>query len=118
MLNVTIQTVRETSILRCRGRIVAGDEARILREAVLAQVDKNTVIIDLGDVDAIDAGGLSLFLELRMWASSKRMRLRLVHATRRVQQVVEATKLIHILDFDFFEPTRVQPHDDATGAAA
>jgi anti-anti-sigma factor len=118
MLNVTVQTVRKTATLRCRGRIVAGDEAWLLRQAVLAQADKIAVIIDLSLVDAIDAGGLGLLLELLAWASSRRMHLRLVHATRRVQQVVEATHLIHILDFDFFEPTRVRPHDDATGAAA
>jgi anti-anti-sigma factor len=118
MLNVTVQTVSETAILRCRGRIVAGDEARILREAVLAQTDKNTVIIDLGGVDAIDAGGLSLLLELRTWASSKRVQLRLVNATRRVRQVLAATNLSHILNFDWFEETRIEQRNDATGAAA
>jgi anti-anti-sigma factor len=118
MLNVTVQTVRETATLLCRGRIVAGEEARILREAVLAQADKNTVIIDLGLVDAIDAGGLSLLLELRKWASSKRVQLKLVNATRRVRQVLTATHLSHILDFDWFEETRIQPRNDATGAAA
>jgi anti-anti-sigma factor len=117
MLNVTVQTVDETTILRCQGRIVTGRETSILREAVLARPDTGKLIVDLRHVDAIDAGGLGLLLELREWARSKRVQLRLVNITSRVQHVLEATKLSRIVDVDLFKETDTQPYG-AAGAVA
>jgi anti-sigma B factor antagonist len=117
MLNVTVETVGETTILRCGGRIVKGDETRILRRAVLAQGDKSRLIIDLRHVNDIDAAGVGLLLELRQWARSNRIQLRLVNLTRRVQQVLKATRLSHVFDVDLFEETN-RGIGGATGAAA
>ena len=63
MLNVTIQHSEDMAVLRCVGCIVAGDEADILRKAVLSQANRRTVVLDLTRVDAIDGGGMGvLFL--------------------------------------------------------
>jgi anti-anti-sigma factor len=117
MLNVAVETAGETTILRCTGRIVTGDETRILRQAVLAQRDKSRLVIDLRHVNAIDAGGVGLLLELREWARSIRIQLRLVNLTTRVQQVLEATKLGPVLGVDLLEETNMEA-GGATGAAA
>jgi len=117
MLNVTLETVGETIILHCSGRIVTGDETRTLRQAVLARRDKSRLIIDLRHVNAIDAGGVGLLLELREWARSNRIQLRLVNLTTRVQQVLKATKLTRVLDVDLFEETK-RDAGSATGLAA
>ena len=42
MLSVTIENARVVAVLRCIGRIVVGDEADTLREAVLSQADCDT----------------------------------------------------------------------------
>ena len=65
MLNVTIQHSEDVAVLRCVGRIVAGDEADILRKAVLSQANRRTVVLDLTRVDAIDGGGMGVLLFLR-----------------------------------------------------
>jgi len=117
MLHVTVEIVAETAILRCTGRIVRGDETRVLRQAVLAQRDKRLLIIDLRHVNAVDAGGIGLLLKLREWARSNRLRLRLVNLTARVQQVLKATKLTRVLDVELFEETNREV-GGATGAAA
>jgi anti-sigma B factor antagonist len=117
MLNVTVETVGESAILRCNGRIVAGDETRVLRQAVLSRRDKRRLIIDLRRVHAIDAGGVGLLLELREWARSNLIQLRLVNLTRRVQEVLEATQLSHVLDGDLLEETKREA-GGATVAAA
>ena len=62
MLNVTIQHSEDMAVLRCVGRIVAGDEANTLRKAVLSQANSRTVVLDLTRVDAIDAGGMGLLV--------------------------------------------------------
>ena len=65
MLNVTIQHSEDMAVLRCVGRIVAGDEANILRKAVLSQVNSRTVVLDLTRVDAIDGGGMGVLVSCR-----------------------------------------------------
>jgi hypothetical protein len=37
MLKISVQKLGDTSVLRCRGRIAAGDASSILRNAVLSQ---------------------------------------------------------------------------------
>ncbi len=117
MLNVTVKTAGEATILQCRGRIVTGEEIRILREAVLARPDKSRLIIDLGQVDAIDAGGVGLLVGLREWASLHSVQLKLVNITTRVLQVLELTNLSDVLDVAVFKGANSHSHD-AAGAAA
>ncbi len=64
MLHVTVQHLEDMAILRCVGRIVAGDEASILRKAVLSQANSRTVVLDLMRVAAIDGGGMGLLVFL------------------------------------------------------
>jgi hypothetical protein len=58
MLSVSIQNIGPVAELRCAARIVAGDEAHILRKAVLSQTNIRIVVLDLAGVDAIDGGGM------------------------------------------------------------
>jgi anti-anti-sigma regulatory factor len=58
MLNATAQKLGDSTVLRCQGRIVIGDAYAILRNAVLRQTHTRTLILDLAQVDCIDAGGL------------------------------------------------------------
>ncbi len=74
MLNATAQKLGDSTVLRCQGRIVLGDAYAILRNAVLRQTHTRTLILDLAQVDRIDAGGLGVLLGLRDWAYSHAIR--------------------------------------------
>ena len=93
MLNVSVQNFEGATILRCQGRIVAGDENRILREAVVSYAGAGMLVLDLLQVDRIDAGGLGLLLSLLAWTRSKGTQLRLSNLTRRVQDLFRLTRL-------------------------
>ena len=58
MLKITVHKLGDTSVLRCHGRIVAGEAGSILRNAVLSQRHTRMLVIDLARVERIDAGGL------------------------------------------------------------
>src|SRR5262249_19942090 len=75
MLVVNVQNFGAVVVLHCEGRIVAGDTT--LQSAVRALRDVGTLVLDLANVDAIDAGGLGVLLDLQAWASSKRIQFRL-----------------------------------------
>jgi anti-anti-sigma factor len=61
-LNVTVQEFGDTTVVRCQGRIVIGDACTILHNAVLSQTQARMLVLDLAQVDYIDAGGLGVLL--------------------------------------------------------
>ncbi len=98
MLNVTIQHSEDVAVLRCVGRIVAGDEANILRKAVLSQVNSRTVVLDLTRVDAIDGGGMGVLVFLQGWARATEVDLKLMNPTSRVRELFELTNLDSVFE--------------------
>jgi anti-anti-sigma factor len=98
MLNVTIQHSEDMAVLRCVGRIVAGDEANILRKAVLSQVNSRTVVLDLTRVDAIDGGGMGMLVFLQGWARATEVDLKLMNPTSRVCELFELTHLDSVFE--------------------
>jgi anti-anti-sigma factor len=99
MVHVIIFEVGDVTVVRCRGRIVVGDDYSILRNAVLSQTHARTVVLDLAEVDRIDAGGLGVLLGLREWTRSNAIRFKLMNAMNKVLQVFELTKLDSVFEF-------------------
>jgi anti-sigma B factor antagonist len=99
MLNANAQKLGDSTVLRCQGRILIGDAYAILRNAVLRQTHTRTLILDLAQVDRIDAGGLGVLLGLREWACSHAIRFQLMNVTDQVEHVLELTKLDRVLEF-------------------
>jgi anti-sigma B factor antagonist len=99
MLNATAQKLGDSTVLRCQGRIVIGDAYAILRNAVLGQTHTRTLILDLAQVDRIDAGGLGLLLDLREWAYFHAIRFQLMNVMNWVEHVLELTKLDRVFEF-------------------
>jgi len=95
MLKITVQNLGDTSVLR----IVAGDASSILRNAVLSQRHTRMMVIDLAQVERIDAGGLGVLLGLRESASSRGIMFKLINATKRVEEVLELTHLQRVFEF-------------------
>jgi len=99
MLNATVQKLADTTVIRCQGRIVVGEAYTVLRNAVLSQIHTRTLVLDLAQVDRIDAGGLGVLLGLREWAHSNAIRLRLMNVMSQIEQVLELTKLDRVFEF-------------------
>lgn len=99
MLNATVQKFGDSTVLRCLGRIVIGDAYAILRNAVLSQTCTRMLVLDLAQVERIDAGGLGVLLGLRQWAYSHAIRLRLMNVMNQVEQVLQLTKLDRVFEF-------------------
>jgi anti-anti-sigma factor len=98
MLNVNVQTLGGIVIVRCQGRIAAGDENTVLRNAVLPQAACSTLVLDLAAVAGIDAGGLGALLGLQASTRANGMQLKLMNVPNIIQQVLEVTHLDRVLD--------------------
>jgi anti-anti-sigma factor len=98
MLTVDVEKTGDVAVVRCSGRIVRGQEVRTLRNAVVSEKESRIVVLDLSDVEAVDAGGLTTLVGLHQWARTRGVQLKLVNPSHFVQEILTRTKLDHVLD--------------------
>jgi anti-anti-sigma regulatory factor len=98
MLSVHIENIGEIAIIECEGRIVRSEAALELRKAVNLQSDARTIVLDLSEVSAIEAGGLGMLVFLQRWAHDHDIRLKLFNPRRSVQNRLEHASSMR--DFD------------------
>lgn len=98
MLTVTVQNLGEVAILRCRGRIVCGEESALLCSAAEAR----TAVVDLSEVEAIDAAGIGALVSLQ----AAGIYLKLIDPAPQVREVLKVTKVDSI--FEICESQRTQ----------
>ena len=118
MLTVSIHDLGEAAVLRCIGRIVVGEEANILRKAVLLHATKRTMVLDLARVNAIDGAGLGLVAFLEEWARASGIDLKLLNPTQRVRELLELTNLNSMLEIVSSEDTALVAGEQPTTQAA
>ncbi len=96
MLKVHARKLGNVAFLCMQGQIVNG-ETETLRHAVRlqseAQSDVRTVVLDLAQVSAVDAGGLGVLLELRTLVQAKGVGFKLMNVSKVVGRVLEVTRL-------------------------
>jgi anti-anti-sigma factor len=103
MLTVDVEKTGDVAVVRCVGRIVRGAEVGTLRNAVFSQKDVRIAVIDLSDVEALDAAGLTALLSLRQWARSRNAQLKLVNPSHFVNEVLTRTGLNRVFDISKLE---------------
>jgi len=106
MLKVRAEESGRVCVLHFEGRIVIGDAIATLHKAVLDQAEASAVLLDLAQVELIDACGLGLLLELRALTQSKGIELRLVNVNRIVQHVLQITRLDTVFEVSLKENMR------------
>jgi anti-anti-sigma factor len=104
MLKVTVRNKGEIAVFRCMGRMVAGEDARALWDAVRHAAGKHLVVLDLAEVDAVDAAGLGLLVFLHTSASIGGKEMRLLNLTERTRKLLALTNLDSVLEI-------CSPHD-------
>jgi anti-anti-sigma factor len=103
MLTIDVEKTGDVAVVRCVGRIVRGAGIRTLRNAVFSEKDIRIVVIDLSDVEMLDAGGLTALLSLQQWSRSRNIQLKLVNPSHFVNEVLTVTGLDHVFEISRFE---------------
>jgi len=93
MLQVVVEHTADTVVLRCVGRIVAGEEVHALQDTVVSHTDKHVVLLDLAGVDSIDAAGLGLLMFFQTLGRALGFELTLLQPSERVREMLEITNL-------------------------
>jgi anti-anti-sigma factor len=102
MLTMDVEKTSDVAVVRLSGRIVRGEEVRKLRNAVVSEKDSRVIVLDLSDVETLDAGGLTTLLSLHQWALSRKVQLKLVNPSHFVLEIFTRTKLDHVFDISTF----------------
>ncbi len=97
MLTVKNERAGDIAIIKCAGRIVRAQEST-LRNAVLAEKCNRIIVLDLSDVEALDAGGLTLLVSLHRWTESNRIHMKLVNPRPFVHEMLTRTHLDCVFD--------------------
>ena len=97
-LTLQSQTVGDVVLIRCKGRILTGDESRHLQQEIekLTPLTKN-VVLQLAEVTYLDSGGLGSLVRLFGVLRAARGDLKLCELSPFVVQVLEATNLLKVL---------------------
>jgi anti-anti-sigma factor len=113
MLSVDVEKAGDVAVVRCVGRIVRGAEVSVLRNAVISTKDARTVVLDLSELDFMDAGGLSALVFLYNWTRDRGMRLKLVHPSAFVRELLARMRLDRIFEISNFNEALVvlRSHD-------
>jgi anti-anti-sigma factor len=92
VLHVALEEKDETVILHCIGRIVRGHETALLCAAVGRY--GRSIILDLTEVDAIDAAGVGALISLQ----AAGIYLRLRNPNKAIGEVLRVTRLDSIVE--------------------
>jgi len=103
MLTIDVEKTGDVAVVRCGGRIVRGEEVRTLRNAVVSERNSRIVVLDLSDVETLDAGGLTTLLSLHQWARSRGVQLKLVNPSHFVREMLVRTQLDRVFDISTFD---------------
>lgn len=97
MLQLLPQRSGHTVVLRCTGRMVAGEGLKALQTTAMAERGTG-LVIDLRGVEALDAAGLGALIRVRQWCDAQGMNLKLINPNRHLREVLAVTALDSVLD--------------------
>jgi anti-anti-sigma factor len=96
-LTIQSQNAGDVVVIRCRGRIVSGEESRFLQREVEALTQESKkIVLRLAEVNYVDSGGLGALVRLRGVLRAAKGDLKLCELSLFVTQVLQATNLLSV----------------------
>ena len=102
MLTIHVDRNGTLAVVRLKGRIVRGHEVHALRTAVTAEKQSRIIVLDLTEVQSLDAGGLNSLVSLHTWAGGLGVQLKLANPSPFVHQMLKRTQLDRLFDISTF----------------
>jgi len=98
-LTLAMRAKGEILVVDCSGRIVFGEESSLLRDTVKKALSSNNhIVLNLGEVNYIDSGGLGTLVELHTSAHKASGAIKLARLTMKVRDLLQITKLLTVFD--------------------
>jgi anti-anti-sigma factor len=97
-LKFQVECLQDIAVVNCSGRMVRGAALDEFRRRIEQLDHVRVLVLDVSDVDHLDAGGLGTLLLVRRWAIQKSARLKLVNPPAFFRRLLEATHLNSVFE--------------------
>ena len=99
-LKTSSRKVDGVTIVDLSGRIILGEPTTALRETLAALVSQGQkdIILNLAEVSYIDSSGLGALVSGFTTLSGQQGRLKLINLTKKVQDLLQITKLLTVFE--------------------
>jgi len=98
-LSLEPRVAEDVTVICCKGRIVYGIEAAALSGEIAELVPQTRrVVIDLSDVEMIDAAGLGALISVALTAQASHCSVKLAAPGHLIRQLLELTKLTSVFE--------------------
>ena len=97
-LQFQVECLQDVVVVSCAGRMVRGAALDQLRRRI-EQIERvRVLVLDVSEVDHLDAGGIGTLLLLKRWANQRGARMKLVDPPVFFRRVLEATCLTSVFE--------------------
>ncbi len=97
-LKFQIECLQDVAVVNCSGRMVRGAALDEFRRRIEQLEGVRMLVLDVSEVDLLDAGGLGTLLLLRHWATQRSAKMKLVNPPIFFRHTLEATHLTSVLE--------------------
>lgn len=112
-LELNVRRVGDVTLVVCKGRIVAGDEAKILEQRVNELLEfERYLVLHLGEVSFVDSSGLGLLVRLSGMTKARHGALKLCSVSRDVDHTLTITHLKQVLETHASEVEALRAFDE------
>ena len=109
-LFATRREVRAVTIIDLSGRIALGEGSALLRKTIrdLLEDGQSKILLNLGDVNYIDSSGIGELVSGFTAVRNRSGELKLLNLTKKVNDLLQITKLFTVFDVFSDEQTAVR----------
>ena len=95
-LRIDVEKSREVAVLQCTGRIVRNEALPALRKVLTSLSHLRVIVLDLSEVEMLDASGLGVLVSLHNWTFARGIQLKLVNPSTLLREMLELTGLTSV----------------------
>lgn len=117
-LKINVRESGSVVILDLDGRITLGETAASLRDTIreLLDSEQKNILLNLAEVSYIDSSGLGQLVGSFATVTSRGGQLRLLNLQKKLQELMQITKLITVFETYTSEPAAIRSFGTAASA--
>lgn len=97
-LKFQVECLQDVAVVNCSGRMVRGVALDQFRRRIEQLERVRVLVLDVSEVDHLDAGGLGTLLLVRRWATRNAVKMKLVNPPVFFRSLLEATHLTSVFE--------------------
>ena len=97
-LRFQVDCLQDVAVVNCSGRMVRGAALDEFRRRIEQLEHVRVLVLDVSEVEQVDAGGLGTLLLVRRWATQRSAKMKLVNPPLFFRRLLEATRLNSVFE--------------------